>query len=100
MYRRHVNGNITTQNIEIDTTKTSFVSHGSTALVVLGLLTGEVSRSHSGTPYTVGLLWTNDRPFAETPTWQHTILTTDRHPCHKWDSNSQSRQASGRGPTP
>jgi hypothetical protein len=27
--------------------------------------------SHSDTPRSVGLLWTRDRPVAETPTWQH-----------------------------
>ena len=34
------------------------------------------------------------------PTWQHTTLTTDRHPCPRWDSKPQSQQASGRRPTP
>jgi len=29
----------------------------------------------------VGLLWTSDQLVAETSTWQHTILTTDIHPC-------------------
>ena len=32
--------------------------------------------------------------------WQHTTLTTDKHPCPWWDSNPQSQQASGRRPTP
>ena len=31
-------------------------------------------------PQSVGLLWTSDQPVAETSTWQHTTLTTDRHP--------------------
>ena len=35
----------------------------------LGLLF-EVPRSHSDTPHLVGFLWTNDRPVAETATWQ------------------------------
>jgi hypothetical protein len=26
-------------------------------------------------------LWTSDQPVAETSTWLHTTLTTDRHPC-------------------
>jgi hypothetical protein len=55
-------------------------SHGSTALVSLGLLY-EVPRSHSDTPHSVGLLWTGDQPVEETSTWQHTTLTRDRHPC-------------------
>ena len=46
-----------------------------------GLLTIEASRSHTDTPYSVELLWTNDQPVAEIPTWQYTTLTTDRHPC-------------------
>ena len=29
----------------------------------------------------VVLLWTRYLPVAETSTWQHTILTRDRHPC-------------------
>jgi hypothetical protein len=34
--------------------------HGSTALVGLGLLIGDVSRSHSDTPHLVALLWRSD----------------------------------------
>ena len=30
----------------------------------------------------------------------HTTLTTETHPCRRWDSNPQSQQASGRRPTP
>jgi hypothetical protein len=37
----------------------------------------------------VGLLWTSDRPVAETSTWEHTTLTRNRHPCPRWDSNPQ-----------
>ena len=33
-------------------------------------------------------------------TWQHTTLTTDRHPCPWRDSKSRSQQASGGTPTP
>jgi len=33
-----------------------------------GLLIIEASRSHSDVPYSVGLLWTNDQPDAETST--------------------------------
>ena len=43
-------------------------------------------------------LWTSDQPVAETSTWQHTTLTTDKHPCPRCDSNPQSQQASGRRP--
>ena len=55
--------------------------------------------SHSDTPHSVGFLWTSDQPDAETSTWQHTTLTTDRHPCPRHDSNPQFQQASGRRPT-
>jgi hypothetical protein len=37
------------------------------------------------TPQSVGLLWTRDQLVAETSTWQHTTLTTDKHPCPRWD---------------
>jgi len=37
---------------------------------------------------------------AETSTWQHTTLTTDRYPCPRYDSNPQSQQARGRRHTP
>ena len=42
--------------------------------------TGLLETSHSDTPHSVGLLWLSDQPDAETPTWQHTSVTTDRHP--------------------
>jgi hypothetical protein len=50
-------------------------------LVGQGLLIIKASRSHSDTPHSVGLPWTSNQPIAETSTWQHTTLTTDRHPC-------------------
>ena len=37
------------------------------------------SHSHSDIPQSVGLLWTGDRPVAETSTWQHTTLATDNY---------------------
>jgi hypothetical protein len=37
------------------------------------------------TPHSVGLLWTRVQLVAETSTWQNTTLTTDRHPCPRWD---------------
>jgi hypothetical protein len=61
-----------------------------------GLFIMEVSRSHSDTPQSVGLLWTGDQPDAETYTWQHTTLTRERIPFPRRDSNPQSQQASGR----
>jgi len=61
-----------------------------------GLLILEVSRSHTTTHQLVGLLWTSDQLVAETSTWQHTTLTTHKHPCRQWDSNPRSQQASSR----
>jgi len=63
-----------------------------------GLFIHELSRSHTTTHQSVGLLWTSDQLVAETSTCKHTTLTTDRHPCPRWDSNPQSQQASGRRP--
>jgi hypothetical protein len=65
-------------------------------LVGQGILIIEASRSHSDIKHWLGLLWTSDRPGAET----HTTLTRDRHPCPQQYSNLQSQQASGRRPTP
>jgi hypothetical protein len=56
-------------------------------------------RSYSGTPHSVGLLWTSDQPDAETTAWQHTTFTRDVHPCLWLDSNTRSKEASGRKPT-
>ena len=36
--------------------------------------------THNNTTQSVGLLWMSDQLVAETSTWQHTTLTTDRHP--------------------
>jgi hypothetical protein len=49
----------------------------------LGLLVSSRfhGHTHSDTPQSVGLLWTRDQLVAETSTWQHTTLTTDRYPC-------------------
>jgi len=35
--------------------------------------------THNDTLLSVGLLWTNDQPVAETSTYQHTTLTTNIH---------------------
>ena len=42
--------------------------YGSTILVDLELFIVDVSRSRSDSPHSIGLLWTSDRPFAETST--------------------------------
>ena len=56
--------------------------------------------THNDALQSVGLLWTSDQLVAETSTLQHTTLTTERHPCPRWDSNPQSQQASCRRHTP
>ena len=43
-----------------------------------GLLIVKASRSHSVTPYSVGLLWTSDQPDSGRCTWQHTALRRER----------------------
>ena len=66
-----------------------------------GLLIHEVSKiTHNDAPQSVGPLWTSDQLVAEISTVQHITLTTDKHPCPRWDSSPQSQQASGRRPTP
>jgi len=30
-------------------------------------------------------MWTSDQLVAENSTWQHSTLTTDKHPCLLWD---------------
>jgi len=57
------------------------------SLVGQGLLSAEAWRSHSDTLHSVELLWTSDRPDAETFIWQHTTLTGDRYPRPRRDSN-------------
>jgi len=52
--------------------------------------------THSDTSQSVGLLWMSDQLVTQTSTWQHTTLTTDRHPCSRWDWKPHSQQASDR----
>jgi hypothetical protein len=56
--------------------------------------------THNDAPQSVGLLWTSNQFVAETSTWQHATHSTDKHPCHRWDSNPRSQQASGIRPAP
>jgi len=48
-----------------------------------GFLVIEASLSHLDTPHSVRLLWTGDKPEAETSTLQHTTLIRDRNPYHR-----------------
>jgi len=67
-------------------------------LVGQGFLIIKASPSPLETPYTVGLLWTSDKPDAES--FQHTTFSRDKTSMIRWDSNPQSQQASDRRPTP
>jgi hypothetical protein len=50
-------------------------------LLIRGITSSyRTSRSHSNTPHSVGLLWTDDQSDAETYTWHHTTLTRDKLP--------------------
>jgi len=53
-----------------------FPFRGSTEPVGVGLLIVEFSRSHSDTPHSVGLLWTDDRHVAETTHSTHKRQTS------------------------
>jgi len=48
--------------------------------IIIIIIIIKVSRSHSDTPHSVGLLWTSDQPDSETYTSQHTTLTREKHP--------------------
>ena len=69
--------NLTIQN-EINLFFSTMAQHPS---VDQGLHVAEDSLSHSDTPHSIGFLCMSDQPNAETSTWQHTALTTDRYPC-------------------
>ena len=73
-----------------------FRLHNATALVGQGFLIMEVSRSHSDTLYSVGLLWGSVQPDAETSTWQHTTLTRHRHPPSPHPGRIQTRNSNKR----
>ena len=64
--------------------------------VYQGLLHAVSWITHNDAPQSIGLLRTSDHLVAVTSTWQHTTLTTDRHPFPRWNSNPQSQQASSR----
>ena len=89
-------------NIECQVTFTPilyFLPMSQQPLVGQSLLIVEVSRSHSDTPHSFGLLLTNDQLVAQSNTCQHTTLKKI-HPCSRRDSNPQSQEAIGRGLTP
>jgi len=62
------------------------------------LFTRFLEHTHKEAPQSVGLLWTSGQLVAETCTWQHTTLTTDRHPCPPVGFEPKSQQPRGRRP--
>ena len=48
----------------------------------------EASLSHSDTSHSLGFLLPNDQTVAQTSTWQHATLTTERHP---WPGRIRTR---------
>ena len=76
----------------------NFFFYGVAAQVCHGILIREDSESQTDTPHSVALLWTRDRPVAET--CLKTNNNHNRHPCLRWDSNTQSQQTSGCRPKP
>ena len=76
---------------------TNILFHGLTALLSLSILAVEVTRSHSDTPHSTGLLWTRDHPGTGTLTWQHTTLAPDKQPCSRRirTRNSSKRAVAG-----
>ena len=80
------------KKIKLDQTPSFFLARQ--LPVVRGLPIIDTLPSHSDTEQSVGLLWTNDRPDAQTSTRQHTTVPRDGH------SNPQYQQASGRRPRP
>jgi len=56
--------------------------------------------THTDTPKSVGFLWTSDQHDADPSTWQHTTITTGKHPYNRRELNPQSQQANSRRPAP
>jgi hypothetical protein len=48
--------------------------------------------SEASQPHSIGLLWTSDRPVAETSTWQHTTQQTDMLPAEFEPATPASEQ--------
>jgi hypothetical protein len=60
---------------------------GSAALIGLVLLIVNLSRSHSVTPQTIGLLWKSDQPEAEISSRQNTTVIREGYHRLRCDSN-------------
>jgi len=94
-----VSAGIRNRYLRIKSSKHYLFFCGSSARFRVMVFPDGALRSHQlNTPNSVGLLWTSDRPDAETSTWQHTTLSRDKRPCLRRDSKPQSQQPSGRRP--
>ena len=78
--------------------KTCTFSCGATAQRGHGLLIRDVSRSHSDTPQSVGLLWTRDQPCRDLYFTKHNTTDTHAHggirshnPCKKAAADTRLR---------
>ena len=88
------------QTVEMEKYTQLFVPDCTTDLLTLRWLMSYIYMEH---PFLMFLDHTQRRStvgrtpqlVAETSTWQHTTLTTDKYPCPRWDSNPRSQQASG-----
>jgi len=67
---------LATERISLCAARYFFFTYGHSTRFRVMATPYRASRSHSDTPHSVGLLWTSDKPDAETSTWQH---TTDIH---------------------
>jgi len=67
------------------------LQHGAAAPIGQVLLFIEASRSYSGTPHSVGILWTSDQHVLERSYWKHTTFSRGRYPCPWRDSKPQSQ---------
>ena len=58
----------------------------------------QISMLPVGFEPTISAVERPDQLVAETSTWQHTTLTTDKYPCPRWYSNPRSQHVSGLWP--
>ena len=62
-----------------------FFTMAQETLASQGVIITQPSRSPSDTPHSVGLLWKNDQPYAETSTWQHTTRRQTSMPQERFE---------------
>ena len=65
-----------------------------------GLFLHLITFKDTQTPHTLCRTSLDEGSASRRDFYRTTHNTTDRHPCHRWDSNPQSQQATGRRTTP